>query len=258
MSNQTPEVDLLTSKQIARLLANLPEKELLLLTKTIDQFHLWLLHRFTYTAVAAVWVAQRESQGGDPIKPLLESGQLCENDYNRIWGLVDYYQRLWELVYRVEPFVREELTKAKVHYPFQHPYELFVCILREQTSNEFSYCLSSYQEFSGTKREKGYRQLAKFLDGEPLTKQQEKSLHVAPTEAKVKKHIWSMLLLAIAQQKATRRRAPIKNALKGFYAALAQLFEYEATHCRIQGSYRWNDGAREEGSRYGGKYESKP
>jgi hypothetical protein len=67
-----------------------------------------------------------------------------------------------------------------------------------------------------------------------------------------------MLLLAIAQQKATRRRAPIKNALKGFYAALAQLFEYEATHCRIQGSYRWNDGAREEGSRYGGKYESKP
>jgi hypothetical protein len=257
MSNQTPEVDLLTSKQIARLLANLPDKHLLLLTQTIDQFHLWLLHRFTYTAVAAVWVAQREGQD-DPIKPFLESGQLCENDYNRIWGLVDYYQRLWELVYRVEPFVREELTKAKVHYPFQHPYELFVCILREQTSNEFSYCLSSYQEFSGTKQEKRYRQLAKFLDGEPLTKQQEKSLHVSPTEAKVKKHIWSMLLLAIAQQKATQRRAPIKNALKGFYAALAQVFEYEATHCRIQGSYAWFDGEKVKGSRKGTYQKPKP
>lgn len=257
MSNQPPEVDLLTSKQIGLLLANLPDKYLLLLIKTTDQFRQWLLQRFTYTAVAAAWIARREGQD-DPIEPFLESGQLCQNDYNRIWRLVDYYERLWALVYRVEPFIREELIKAKVQYPFQHPYELFICILREQTGSEFSYCLSPYQEFSGTKQEKRYRLLAKFLNGEPLTKQQEKSLQVAPTEAKVKKHVWSVLLLAIARQKATRRRILIKDALEDFHTALARLFEDEATHCRIRGSYAWFDGEKVKGSRKGTYQKPKP
>jgi hypothetical protein len=248
MSSQLSELDLLSSNQIARLLAALPEKRLLLLTKTIDQLHYWLLNRFMYTGVAAAWIARREGQD-DPIEPFLESGELCQNDYNRIWRLVDYYERLWVLVYRVEPFIREELTKAKAQYPFQHPYELFVCILREQTSNEFSYCLSSYQEFSGTKREKQYRQLAKFLDGEPLTKQQERNLRMSLTELKLKQHIWSLLLLTVAQKKATRRRILIKDALEDFYRGLARLFEDEATHCRIQGSYAWFEGSKVKGSR---------
>lgn len=259
MSNQPPELDSLSSKQIAQLLSAVPEGRLLLLTKTLDQFHHWLMHRFTYTAVAAAWIAEREDQD-DPIEPLLESGELCQNDYNRIRRLVDYYQRLWTLVYRVEPFIRKELaeklTKAKLQYPFQDRHELFACIVREQTNNEFSLCFD-YKEYSAKKNEKQCRQLASFLDGKPLTKQQERNLLESLTEAKLKKHVWSLLLLGVAQKKATRRHIHIKDALTDFYAALARLFEDEATHFRIQGSYRWREGRKEKGTRYGGGYESK-
>ncbi|MEG3879312.1 hypothetical protein QT972_18325 [Microcoleus sp. herbarium7] len=243
-----PELESLSSKQIRQLLTNLPEERLLQLTKTIDQLYFWLLHRFIYTGVAAAWIAKREGQD-DPIRAFLDSGELCQNDYNRIWRLVDYYERLWTLVYRVEPFVKETLTKTDVQYPFENSYDLFVCILREQTSNEFSYCLSPYSEFSGTKSEKEYRQLVKLLDKEPLSKQQIKNLQVSPTEARLKKHKWSMLLLAIAYTKVTRRRSLVKDALEDFNTAVARLFEDEATHCRIQGSYAWIDGDKVKGSR---------
>jgi hypothetical protein len=260
MSNQPPELNFLSSKQIAQLLSAVPEERLLLLTKTIDQLHCWLMHRFTYTAVAAAWITDREGQD-DPIESLLKSGELCQNDYNRIWRLVDYYQRLWTLVCRVEPFIRKELTekltKAKLQYPFQDRYELFVYIVREQTHGEFSLCLETYREVSAGKNEKQFRQLASFLDGKPLTKQQERNLLEPITEAKVKKHAWSLLLLGVAQKNATQRRTKIKDALTDFYAALARLFEDEATHFRIQGSYRWNQGIRQKGTRYGGGYESK-
>jgi hypothetical protein len=248
MSNQPPELDSLFSKRIAKLFAALPEERLLLLTKTTDQLRNWLMYRFTYTAVAAAWIADREGQG-DQIEPLLKSVGLCQNNRNRIWRLADYYQRLWTLVCRVEPFIRKELTKAKLQYPFQDHFELFVCIVREQTRNEFSICLETYREVSAGKNEKQCRQLASFLDGKPLTKQQERNLPGSFTEAKVKKHVWSLLLLSVAQQKATRQHIHIKDALTDFYAVQARLLEDEATHFRIQGSYAWIDGKKVKGSR---------
>jgi hypothetical protein len=242
------ELESLSSEQIQKLLTNLPEGRFLQLIKTTDQLYFWLQHRFVYTSVAAAWIARREGQD-DPIKAFLDSGTLCQNDYNRTWRLVDYYERLWTLVYRVEPFAKEILTEAKIPYSFQNASDLFICILREQTSNEFSLCLSPYYESSGTKSEKDCRQVAKFLNKEPLSKQQIKNLQLPLTDARLRKHKYSMLLLNVAYTKVTRRRSLVKDALEDFFTAMARLFEDEATHHRIQGSYAWIDGHKVKGSR---------
>jgi hypothetical protein len=207
-----------------------------------------MLHRFTYSSVALAWIARQDGKD-DPLRPLLEVGRLDRNDYNRIWQLVDYYQRLWILVQLTETFVRKELEQAKLQYPFSCAYDLFSRIVQEQIENQFSPCLEPYKEFSASKHEKEYRLLAKHLKGIPLTQQQERNLRVSLSL--LPKHVWSLLLLSVAQKRATRSRPLIKNALKDFYTAIERSFELEATHCRKTGSHAWIDGIQVKGTRSG-------
>jgi hypothetical protein len=247
-------MDNIESKRIAYLLASLPEEGLLLLAKTTDQIHYWLTDRLANTLAAIAWIARQQLQP-DPLQPLLKSGQLSRNDYNRIWSLVDYYQRLWALVQLTEPFIRELFEKANFPWPHQEPCDLFACIVKELANEEFSCCLVTYKESSATNNEKECRQLAKFLNGKPLSKELERKAERPIDRAKLAKRIWATLLLAIAQKNATRNNRALKHALEDFHVALARLFEYEATYHRIHGSYAWKDGKKIKGSR-GGSYKN--
>lgn len=259
MKSTQTSLSFLSSERILGLLTALPESRLLSLIQTSDQLQEWLTSRFTYTCVAAAWITRQELQD-DPIEPFLKSGKLSQNDYNRIWRLVDYYQRLWVLVQRTEPFMRKKLKQANAEYPFDTTFELFVCIVAEQTNNQFSYCLESYRECSGTKDAKEYRHLAKYMETKTLSKYLERTMrgHISLKLAKVRKNIWSLLLFCVAQENATKSRRLLNDALQDVYTALARLFEAEATHHRIQGSFAWFKGEKVKGSKTSAYHQPKP
>jgi hypothetical protein len=262
--------DFLSPQQITSIFGALPKEDLISLESTLDQLHYWLLHRFTYIAVAAAWIAKREGED-DPIEPFVKSGQLSKNDHDRIWALAYWYECLQGVIYWVEPLIRERFAKTGCEYPFENRIELFAHLLREQTTGEFSVCLDKYKEIPGGKNQSQYKFLAEHLRGEPLNESQEKELglFVQPTNKGLKaftdkvlynlkttKYPWFLLVLAVARKGATRRNSQLKRELKNFDEATAELFSKEAIHHRIQGGCRWNNGVKEEGSRYGGKYES--
>lgn len=266
-----PELDFLSTKEIERLLTGLPEERLLLLVHTLDQLRQWLDYRFTYAAVARVWIAYRENLD-DPIEHLLKSGQISKNDHERIWALADFYESLRVLVYWSEPLIRKEFLENNYECPFKNRTELFADIVREHTAFEFSLCLS-YREFPGRKEEKQYRYLANYLKGETLSKEQRRMLGMSPNKAarvfneafadkmlyraKALKSPSSLLLMIIAHRGAASNKR-LNKALANYYEAIAALFELEATCCRKQGSYAWVDGRRIQASKNGTYQSPKP
>jgi hypothetical protein len=61
-------------------------------------------------------------------------------------------------------------------------------------------------------------------------------------------------VIAIAEQKATKRRLALKSKLEMFYISLCKLCEKEATISRKVDSYAWKNGRKIKASRYGGTY----
>lgn len=249
-----PNLEFLPSKQIAALLNSLPSPELLLLIKSIDQIHCFSRLGGFCQLVAAAWIAQQNFQP-DPLEALRKAGYLSQNDYNRISRHVTYYQRLWVLVQLTEPFIRLELEQplkqAGIPYFFQHPYELFTCIVQEQINNEFSVCLKPYHEFSASKHQKKYKRLARLLEGESLPEEELRGVLLTPTPERLKRHAWSTFLIAVARKRATRNRVILQDALEDFFTAAARIFEVEGTHTRKGGSFAWIDGERVKGSKNG-------
>ncbi len=258
MSTQpSAKQNLLESRRITRLLASLPDKHLLLLTKTNEQIRHWLVNRLMYTMVACAWWARMNGED-DPLRPLVRSKELRQNDYNRIWQLVECYERLWAVAQFTEPFIKEEFERLKLPYIFSSSYDLFLCVVQEQVNGEFSLCLSSYRVFSVKKRVRKYGELAsRIRDGFPIPQTE-------PTPAPVDfinrtKHIfWSLLLLSVARQKAgnSKHRA-LRKALQSYDSSMADLFELEASYARRTGSFAWDDGERLKGSK-DGTYKKSP
>lgn len=238
----------LSSKKIADLLGSLPDPEFLSLLKSIDQSDYFSTLTTYCQTIAMVWAAEQNFQT-DPLEPLLKAGQLSRMDYIAIVRHVAFYQCLWVLVQRTEPFIREEFEKVNARYPFQCPYELFACIVRELVNNQFSLCLAPYLEISALKSEKRYRLIARFLGGALLTEEQRKTLKMAPTRARLAKTPWSQLLDDVARRKATGTRIALKDALENFYQAAARLAEVAARQARRDGSFAWFDGERRKGDR---------
>lgn len=237
-------------KRITRLLTALPDTTLLLLVKTSDQIYHWCLHRLTFMLVSEAWRA-RFTGKDDPLRQYVKSGELCRNDYERIWGLVECYERLWALVQYTEPCVKELFEQAKHPYPFGCAYELFASIVREQANREFSFCLTPYEECSAKKDEKQYRQLAHHINEGGLDKEPEKASNDGKIPRdKLRQLLWFSLLLAIADNKAAKNHN-IKNALRRYWASVADLFELEASYSRRTGSFAWIDGEKVKGSKSG-------
>lgn len=253
----------MNSKRIAALLVSLPDEALLLLTKTRDQIEHWMSHRIVYTLVGCAWWARIQGKD-DPLRPLVESKRLHQNDYNRIWQLVECYESLWALVQLTEPFLKATFKQAKLPYIFSSSYDLFICILQEQVNGEFSLCLTDYRIFSAEEKSKKLRELAHRIHEElPLLLQKEPHPTLLGKEAvlpakSIKQLFWSQLLLSVAYKKANGRNKALTSALRSYCMNIAGLFGLEASFYRRTGSFTWHEGERFKGSRYGGKYEKSP
>lgn len=256
----TPSVNqnILESKRIAQFLASLPDERLLLLTKTTDQRQYWLSTRSVWRMVARAWWARVRGED-DPLRSLVQSKELCQNDYNRVWQLVECHQRLWALVQFTEPFVRDEFERLKLPYTFSSSYDLFICIVQEQVNAEFAYCLHSYKEFSAKKEISQYRELASCIrDGFPSPQTAQTPIP-ASFSNKIEPVFWSLFLMFIAHQKASKsKHRALRKALESYEASIADLFELEASYARRTGSFAWINGEKRKGSRYGGTYEENP
>jgi hypothetical protein len=265
MGNQL-DLNFLSPEEIGELLAGLPEERLLLLTYSYDQRRHWVEFQITYTLVAEVWIAYRENLD-DPIRHLLESGEISKNDHERIWALADFFESLRVLVYWSEPLIREEFSKNNYEYPFKNRTELLADIVREYTSFEFSLCLS-YRERPRRKEEKSYRYLANYCRGEALSEEQRRVIGMSPSDrkaarvfnkafsdkllyrVKASKIPLSLLLITVAHREATRNNR-LNKAWANYWEAAATLLGLEATHRRTQGSYAWIDGHRVQASKDG-------
>lgn len=195
----------------------------------------------------------------DPLRPLVQSRELHQNDYNRIWQLVECYERLWALTQFTEPFIKEEFERLKLPYIFSSSYDLFLCVVQEQVNGEFSLCLSSYREFSAKKRIRKYGELAsRIREGFPIP--QTKPTPAPTNLINSTKHIfWSLLLLSVARQKASKsKHRALRKALQSYDASIADLLELEASYARRTGSFAWVDGERLKGSDKGGFYQQSP
>jgi hypothetical protein len=256
-----PTIDYLESKKISRFLKSLPQEYLLLLVKTSDQITQWCLHRLMHELVARAWSARFAGED-DPLNQYVESGELSQNDYDRVWQLVECYQRLWAVVQLSEPYVKKVFEQAKLPYIFGSSFELFACVVQEQVNGEFSLCLTSYREFSAKKQGKEFRDLAQRIHkGElncipPQVKTEPDEKLKVTLQSKIKQFFWFFLVFGIARQKMTRNRA-LRNALKGYDASMAHLFELETTAYRYQGSHAWVNGELRKGSSKG-IYEKSP
>lgn len=263
MSKQ-PKKNLLSLKQIERIVGALPEKDLLAVLWTSDQLQHWLQHRSTYTAVISAWTAKRKGTN-DPINPLLKSGQISKNDYDRIWALEYWLECLEAVIYWTEPLLRKSFAKAGCEYPFKNRAELFAHLLQEHAAGDFSACLDKYREIPGGECQRKYKAVAGLLRGALPTKSQEKEFFgVEPTdekrrEALVEKALYklerfrcpSYLAVISVACEGAKSNWQLKRDLKNFVEAAAQLADREATHHRIQGSIAWVDGHKVQASKDG-------
>lgn len=239
------EVSKNLAKKIAYWLAFLPDSSLLTLVKTREQLRTFFGVRYMQTLASSAWTA-RFTGKNDPLQPLLKSGEIDSDTYDRVWLWVDFLEQLWGLIQLAEPYVKAEFEHLKFDYPFASAFELFMRIVWEQTNAKFSVCLKPYHEVSASKYEKAYRLTAKGcregLNRLEHTRQQACLNQHQPNE-------WMRIVLAICHQKATKRRRALKSKLETFNLALANLCDKEATVRRKAGSYAWQNGEILTGSR---------
>ncbi len=233
------------ARKIASFLPHLPDQYLLKLAKTRNQFHAFFAMRYKQTLLTWAWTA-RFTGKGDPLQPLLKSGDIDSDTYDRVWLTVDFLEQLWGLVQLAEPFVKSEFERLKLSYPFTSAFELFMRIVWEQTNANFSVCLKPYHEVSASKYGKAYRLTAKGCrEGlNPIEYQRQQALlnQHQPSE-------WLRIVIAICHQKATKRKRTLKSKLEIFYLALANLCDKEANVRRKTGSFAWKNGEIVTGAR---------
>lgn len=238
-------------KKIAKLLAQLPTEDLLTLAETIDQVRHWMDNRFFRVLISQCWSARHEGRN-DPLYPMLKSGEISRDVYNRVWLTVDFYQRLWELTQISFHHVRPALTQLGLSKEkASSAYELFAGAIRESANNTFSICLKPYHEVSTTKSVKHHKLLKKVSERD-ATPIEQKLLQSFRNQGKPQ-HILISLILAICKRKATSREKVLKAKLDDCFTALDRLADSEMTVCRNGGSFAWNKGELI-GGKIGGSY----
>jgi hypothetical protein len=239
----------LLERKITRVLASLPDDRLRDLARTQEQIKFWLAMRRHQE-----WVAQcldaRFTGKDDPLKPLLKLGGISQLLYDRVWLVVDLYEQMWGLVQLVTPYVQEEFEGTGLEFLAESAYKLFVRLVWNKVNKEYRTCLK-YHESSSPKYEKACRLVAKQVK-EGLNPVEELKLRdlLEPDRP----DMLLQFVLALAEQKATKRRLALKSKLEMFYISLGKLCEKEATISRKVDSYAWKNGRRVKASRYGGTY----
>lgn len=237
-------------RKVIYLVGKLPDEHLYKLSKTQEQVRFWLASRYFQNLVSCCWHARFTGED-DPLKPLLSSGELNQDIYDRVWLVVDFYEQLWGLVQLVTPYVQSELSETKWKFLAESAYKLFARLIWNEVNSDFAVCLKPYHEFSARKYEKAYRLAAKRVK-EGLNLLEEKKLHGLLNQER--SDLLLQVVIAVAYQRATKSRLALKSKLEMFHLSISKLYEKEATISRKIGSFAWRNGRLSKGSRYGGTY----
>jgi hypothetical protein len=237
----------LIERKIIRALSKLPSDHLHSLVDTQEQIRFWRAGRCFQEWVAQSWEA-RYTGKDDPLKPLLKSGEVNQDVYDRVWLAVDFYEQLWGLVQLVTPYIQQEFEGTGLEFLSESAFKLFLRLVWNEANEGFAVCLKPYHEASSRKYEQAYRLGAKGCR-EELNPIEERKLH-----GLLNQHQPDMLMrfvVAVAHQKATRKRLALKSKLEMFYMALGKLCEKEATISRKLDSFAWKNGKLGRGDKDG-------
>lgn len=238
---------------IARFWAKLPEDWLILLGTTQAQQEHWLGCRIYQQMLSDCWRA-RHSGFSDPLAPARERGEIDRLTHERIWGLVDFYQRLWALIQLSETLVRQTFQEAGHPYPFPLARNYFEAILQEAATCQFLICLEPHAELSGGaegKMTKEFRVLHKELSGEPVLPS---DLPKKPQKLPARETVSPLLgiVIYVCEHRAKPRKDRlVKTALTDFYQAAVRIAGLSAKSLREKGSMAWSRGEVLKGKRGG-------
>jgi hypothetical protein len=205
---------------------------------TSDQVKYWVQASLHFYCIAKCWVAQKTFQK-DPLRPLLKEGAISRNTYNIVWFSQKAFERLWDIVQLVAPFVQESFERNGINYPFPDEVSLFACLVGEMIDSEFSLCFARYAHFSKTRQEKALRLQAKAYAGEELTEPQKKLIKTV--EARRPKTSLGNAVFSIARQ-AAKEEIIIQAALEDYEIAWGRLLKAYATKCHNEGCHTWIHG----------------
>ena len=223
-------------RAISLILASQPSLTWIEKLKTEDQFMYWLEYRRRFHWVAKCWVSRSTFQD-DPLRPLLNAGRISRNEYNILWSMQVFFDRMWSLCQHVEPFFQEPFEKVvNIEYPFDNALVLFGLIVGELVNPNIALCLTPYIECPARNKEKALRLQIKAMDGTRLTKAQEKLVDKYEQE-----QFLGGLLLAVAQELA-KKELIIKYALEDYQTAVKRLLKCFATECHTKRSHGWSKG----------------
>lgn len=241
----------IAEKKIARFLAKLPTEDLLALAQTLEQIEHWQANRHVQNLLSQCWSALHEGRD-DPLRPLLESGDLKRDGYKHIWLTCYLYEDLWELIQIAFHHIKPELAEFEVAEDWpRDAYHLFGYVVWEISNNTFSMCLNEYQKVSLKDAEDTQRLWTRLREGKAAPGDKGKVARIA---AKEPRNILLRIILSICRQKATRREPILKAKLEDFYTSLYRLNGNYVTIRRNAGSFIWLKGSKYKGSRYGGCY----
>jgi hypothetical protein len=235
--------------RIAKVLANLPSTNLLVLIETCDQLRYWMTNRSFRASVSQCWTALLKGEN-DPLYPLLKSGELPRDIYNYVLLTTDFYFKVWALAQISFPYVRPVLTRLGAGEFPRSAYELFAGILVESADKCFLRCFEPYSEVSASKIAEKRKLFKKVASGEATVKQKEQAAKLQ----KQASHPDTLLplTLAICEVKAPKHKGVFRARLEDVYKAMERLADCEVTLRRNGGSYAWKDGKMLRGQVGGG------
>lgn len=163
--------DALAQRRLASFLKRLPDSRYLMLIHTWEQLHHWKMHRGFYKKVSRCWKAMHKGED-DPLRPIVEAGEINWGTYNHVWLTVLFYERLWELLALAFADVIPEINRLGLFQP-KTASLLFQWIAFDDANTHFAVCLEPYREVSSHKLAENYRLISKVLTGKrPLFRKQ--------------------------------------------------------------------------------------
>jgi len=200
----------------------------------------WLQIKDTLYWVGACWWTKITSQS-NPLNQLLEEGVIDQWDYDYVVSLVDIFQRLWELVYFAESFIREEARRKHQPYPFDtkgnSSAALFIEIIRADANGTFQECLK-YIEASVPKYERSMRLFQDSIETGLSQSQKLRNCMTSLAGWGRPDNFWLKFSLKVCQAKAkSNRRIEVK--LHNLEQALQIWAGLVATACRKRPSTTW-------------------
>lgn len=231
--------DALAKRRLARFLKQLPDKRYLMLVDTWEQLAYWMMHRSFNLQVSQCWKAMHDGSD-DPIRLLVEAGEINWGTYNHVWLTVFFYERLWELLNLAFFYVSPEINRLGLFQP-KSASLLFHWIVFDDVNTHFAVCLEPYSQVSRNELAKNYRLISKIIKGEATPSEQTKAEKLS---SRNEAELLMGIILKICHIKATKRRPALKAALQGFYQALNDLNRHSVTLAKTEGCYAWIKGQR--------------